>query len=68
MGSATVLIGGMGIFGFEEQTLIEESKKHCEEFLQKEQRLLATFTGDSSLMLLVWKSFGMMVILQYQLQ
>ncbi len=50
MGSATVLIGGMSIFGFEEQTLIEESKKHCEEFLQKEQRSLATFTGDSSLM------------------
>ena len=35
---------------FDEQTLIEESKKYCEEFLQKEQRSLATFTGDSSLM------------------
>lgn len=40
----------MGMFDFDEQTLIEESKKHCEEFLQKEQRSLATFTGDSSLM------------------
>jgi hypothetical protein len=48
--SATVLIGGMSMFDFDEQTLIEESKKHCEEFLQKEQRSLATFTGDSSLM------------------
>ncbi|MBU5675063.1 VWA domain-containing protein [Alkaliphilus sp. MSJ-5] len=38
------------MFEFDEQTLIEESKKHCEEFLQKEQRSLATFTGDSSLM------------------
>lgn len=38
------------MFDFYEQTLIEESKKHCEEFLQKEQRSLATFTGDSSLM------------------
>lgn len=38
------------MFNFDEQTLIEESKKHCEEFLQKEQRSLATFTGDSSLM------------------
>ncbi|KEI78888.1 von Willebrand factor type A [Clostridium botulinum A2 117] len=38
------------MFDFDEQTLIEESKKHCEEFLQKEQRSLATFTGDSSLM------------------
>ncbi|MEW9095967.1 MAG: vWA domain-containing protein [Clostridiaceae bacterium] len=38
------------MFDFDEETLIEESKKHCEEFLQKEQRSLATFTGDSSLM------------------
>jgi hypothetical protein len=38
------------MFDFDEQTLIEESKKHFEEFLQKEQRSLATFTGDSSLM------------------
>ncbi|AJD28149.1 VWA domain-containing protein [Clostridium botulinum] len=38
------------MFDFDEQTLIEESKKHCEEFLQKEQRSLTTFTGDSSLM------------------
>ncbi len=38
------------MFDFDEQTLIEESKKHLEEFLQKEQRSLATFTGDSSLM------------------
>lgn len=38
------------MFDFDEQTLIEEAKKHCEEFLQKEQRSLATFTGDSSLM------------------
>lgn len=38
------------MFEFDEQTLIEESKKHCEEFLQKEQRSLATFTGNSSLM------------------
>ncbi|NFV12825.1 VWA domain-containing protein [Clostridium sporogenes] len=38
------------MFEFDEQTLIEQSKKHCEEFLQKEQRSLATFTGDSSLM------------------
>ena len=38
------------MFDFDELTLIEESKKHCEEFLQKEQRSLATFTGDSSLM------------------
>ncbi|EKO1911938.1 VWA domain-containing protein [Clostridium botulinum] len=38
------------MFDFDEQTLIEESKKHCEEFLQKEQRSLATFIGDSSLM------------------
>ncbi len=37
------------MFEFDEQTLIEESKKYCEEFLQKEQRSLATFTGDSSL-------------------
>lgn len=50
MESAAVLIGGMSMFNFDEQTLIEESKKHCEEFLQKEQRSLATFTGDSSLM------------------
>ncbi|WP_352419194.1 vWA domain-containing protein [Proteiniborus sp.] len=38
------------MFDFDEQTLIEESKKHLEEFLQKEQRSLVTFTGDSSLM------------------
>ncbi|WP_315118332.1 VWA domain-containing protein [uncultured Clostridium sp.] len=38
------------MFDFDEETLIEEAKKHCEEFLQKEQRSLATFTGDSSLM------------------
>ncbi|MBD8046318.1 vWA domain-containing protein [Clostridium faecium] len=38
------------MFNFDEQSLIEESKKHLEEFLQKEQRSLATFTGDSSLM------------------
>ena len=38
------------MFNIDEQTLIEESKKHCEEFLQKEQRSLATFTGDPSLM------------------
>lgn len=50
MGSVAVLIGGMSMFNFDKQTLIEESKKHCEEFLQKEQRSLATFTGDSSLM------------------
>lgn len=40
----------MSMFNFDEQSLIEESKKHLEEFLQKEQRSLATFTGDSSLM------------------
>ena len=34
---------------FDEQALIEESKRHCEEFLQKQQRSLATFTKDSSL-------------------
>lgn len=34
---------------FNEQALIEESKKHFEEFLQKQQRSLATFTGDPSL-------------------
>lgn len=50
MESAIVLIGGMRMFNFDEETLIEESKKHCQEFLQKEQRSLATFTGDSSLM------------------
>lgn len=33
----------------DEQALIEESTKHCEEFLQKQQRSLATFTKDSSL-------------------
>jgi len=33
-----------------EQKLIEESKRHCEEFLQREQRSLVTFTGDSGLM------------------
>ncbi len=38
------------MFDLDEQTLIEESKKHLEEFLQKEQRSLATFTGDSTLM------------------
>lgn len=38
------------MFELDEQALIEESKKHCEEFLQKEQRSLATFTGDSGLM------------------
>lgn len=40
----------MSMFDYDEETLIEESKKHCEEFLKKEQRSLATFTGDSSLM------------------
>lgn len=50
MESAAVLIGGMSMFDYDEETLIEESKKHCEEFLKKEQRSLATFTGDSSLM------------------
>ncbi len=50
MESATVLIGGMSMFDLDEQTLIEEAKKHWEIFLQKEQRSLATFTGDSSLM------------------
>ncbi|WP_077369068.1 vWA domain-containing protein [Anaerosalibacter sp. Marseille-P3206] len=38
------------MFEFDEQILIEESKKHFEEFLRKQQRSLATFTGDSSLM------------------
>ncbi|EPY6466455.1 vWA domain-containing protein [Clostridium sporogenes] len=38
------------MFDYDEETLIEESKKHCQEFLKKEQRSLATFTGDSSLM------------------
>lgn len=38
------------MFDLNEQTLIEESKAYCEEFLQREQRSLATFTGDSSLM------------------
>lgn len=38
------------MFEFDEQILIEEAKKHLEKFLQKEQRSLATFTGDSSLM------------------
>lgn len=33
----------------DEQALMEEAKKYCEEFLRKEQRSLATFTGDSSL-------------------
>ncbi|MPM29967.1 hypothetical protein SDC9_76509 [bioreactor metagenome] len=37
------------MFDFDEQTLIEESKNHCEEFLQREQRSLATFTGDTGL-------------------
>jgi hypothetical protein len=50
VGSSAVSIGGMSMFDFDEQALIEESKKHCEEFLQKEQRSLVTFTGDSSLM------------------
>lgn len=50
MGYATVSIGGMNMFDFDEQTLIEEAKKHWEEFLQKEQRSLATFTGDPGLM------------------
>jgi len=35
---------------FDEQSLIEKCKIHCEEFLKKEQRSLVTFTGDSSLM------------------
>ncbi len=35
---------------YDEQKLIEESTKHVEFFLQREQRTLATFTGDSSLM------------------
>ncbi len=35
------------MFELDEQALIEESKRHCEEFLQKEQRSLATFTGIS---------------------
>ncbi|WP_349948261.1 vWA domain-containing protein [Lacrimispora sp. BS-2] len=35
---------------YDEQKLIEESTKHVESFLQREQRSLATFTGDSSLM------------------
>lgn len=34
---------------FDEESLIEEAKKHCENFLQKEQRSLATFTRDFSL-------------------
>ncbi|WIV13710.1 vWA domain-containing protein [Proteiniborus sp. MB09-C3] len=38
------------MFDFDEQALVEESKKHCEEFLQKEKRSLATFTVDSSLL------------------
>lgn len=38
------------IFDIDEKTLIEQSKKHCEEFLQREQRSLSTFTGDPSLM------------------
>lgn len=37
------------MFELDEQVLMEESKKHCEVFLQKEQRSLATFTGDSGL-------------------
>lgn len=44
---AVISIGGGGMFG--EEGLIEEAKKHCEEFLQREQRSLATFTRDSSL-------------------
>lgn len=50
MESAAVLIGGMSMVDYDEEILIEESKKHCEEFLKKEQRSLATFTGDSNLM------------------
>ncbi len=38
------------MFSYDEKALIEESKKHCEEFMRKEQRSLATFTGDSSLL------------------
>ncbi|MDD2493725.1 MAG: hypothetical protein PHE29_00870 [Tissierellia bacterium] len=38
------------MYDLDEQTLIEESKKHCDVFLQKEQRSLATFTGDLGLM------------------
>nr|WP_312503897.1 VWA domain-containing protein [Lacrimispora sp.] len=40
----------MGLPSYDEQKLIEESIKHVESFLQREQRTLATFTGDSSLM------------------
>uniref|UniRef100_UPI000AE904EE hypothetical protein n=1 Tax=Clostridium sp. NkU-1 TaxID=1095009 RepID=UPI000AE904EE len=35
---------------YDEQKLIEESTKYVESFLQREQRSLVTFTGDSSLM------------------
>jgi hypothetical protein len=35
---------------YDEQKLIEESTKHVESFLQREQRSLVTFTGDFSLM------------------
>ena len=38
------------MFNFDEQSLIEESKNTWKNFLKKEQRSLATFTGDSSLM------------------
>lgn len=38
------------MFNYDEEALIEEAKRHCEEFLRKNQRQLATFTGDSSLM------------------
>lgn len=34
---------------FDEEDLIEKAKEYCEEFLQREQRSLATFTRDSSL-------------------
>ena len=50
MGVATIQIGGMDMFDIDEKAFIEEAKKHCEEFLQKEQRSLSTFTGDPSLM------------------
>ena len=40
------------MFEWDEQSLIEEAQRHCEEFLQKEQRALATFTGDPSLLYL----------------
>ncbi|RVU54018.1 vWA domain-containing protein [Anaerosphaera multitolerans] len=37
------------MFEIDEKTLIEESKKHFEEFLLREKRSLSTFTGDSNL-------------------